>query len=127
MKPKWVTKDPVVGVVVHPGKSIEFMDGKYVTEDPEEIEYIKSRPEFGSRITSVDPTDIAGRDKGMVTGAVGTTVKKPGRTFRCIRCGTDGFESGFEIAKHRKSGECDEIYKATHGEEPPEVLTVPQK
>ena len=118
MRPKWVEKDPMTGVVIHEGKAIEFFDGRYETNDPEEIEFIKKNPAFGSRITVVDAGDLTS-GKDMITGATGTTVKQ-GRNFRCIRCGMDGFVSGFEVAAHRKSGECNEIYEATHGKKPDE-------
>lgn len=108
MKPRWVTQDPATGVIVHPGHTIEFAGGRYETDDEEEIEYIKSRPGFGSKITSIEKGDIA-PGPSVLTGAVGTGPDTQKRTFKCIRCGVDGFESGFEIARHRKSGECDRI------------------
>lgn len=119
MRPKWVEKDPMLGVVVHEGKTIEFWDGRYETEDPDEIAFIKKNLSYGSKITSVDAKDLkSGKD--MITGATATTVKQ-GRTFRCIRCGMDGFESGFAVAKHRKSGECNEVYEATYGKQPDDI------
>lgn len=114
MRPKWVEKDPLTGVVVHPGKTIEFFDGRYETDDPEEIEFIKKNAVYGSRITTMEAGATIGSGRGVITGATATTVKQ-GRTFRCIRCGMDGFASGFEVAKHRKSGECNEVYEATYG------------
>lgn len=113
VKPKWVEKDPLTGVVVHPGKTIEFVDGRFETNDPELVAHIKTRPEYGSKITSVEPGDLVSAPT-MIRGATGTTTKQ-GRNFRCIRCGMDGFSSGFEVAKHRKSGECNAVYEATYG------------
>ena len=39
MKPRWITHDPATGVVVHPGHTIEFDNGRYETENEEEIEF----------------------------------------------------------------------------------------
>ena len=126
MKPVWVTKDPVTGVIVNPGHTLEFHGGRYETDNEEEIEFIKSRPGFGSKITSVEKGDvIAG--PAVLTGAVGTGADTHKRTFKCIRCGIDGFESGFEVARHRKSGECDKIVAESEGKTPEEAVTVPPK
>lgn len=118
MKPKWITQDPATGVVVHPGQTIEFQNGRYETDDEAEIEFIKARPGFGSKITSVEKGDIPG-GPSVLTGAVGTGGDPHKRTFKCIRCGVAGFESGFEVAKHRKSGECDKIIAESGGESVP--------
>lgn len=119
IKPKWVIKDPQVGVQIHDGKSIQFMDGRYETNDPEEIEFIKGRSNFGSKITSVEEGDIPTGAKGpvVVTGSMGGGATEAKRTFKCLRCGMDGFESGFEVAEHRKTGECDVIRQANMEDE----------
>jgi hypothetical protein len=110
MKPKWVSKDPVMGVTVHEGRHIQFTEGRYETNDPEEIEFIKNSSAFGSKVTSIEAGDIAGaKGVDVVTGSMGAGPSEEKRRFKCIRCGMDGFESGFEVAQHRKSGECDMI------------------
>lgn len=112
MKPKWVTKDPIAGVQIHEGKDIQFEDGQYTTEDPEVIAYIKSRPGFGSKVTCIEQGDIPdAKGPEVVTGSMGGGGGEK-RSFKCIRCGMDGFTSGFEVAQHRKDGECDMIREA---------------
>lgn len=36
------------------GRRIEFVDGEYVTDDPEEIEFIRSNSGYGLYITEVE-------------------------------------------------------------------------
>jgi len=117
MRPKWVSKDPVLGVQIHDGQHIQFENGRYETADPEEISYIKGLSEFGSRVTSIEPGDLAAaKGPEVVTGSMGAGSDPGKRRFKCLRCGMDGFESGFEIAQHRKNGECDQIQAASQPE-----------
>lgn len=114
MKPKFVVKDPAYGVQVHPGRAIEFFNGRYETNDPEEINFIKNSTEYGSKITSIEKGDLSeGKGPEVITGSMGAGASDTRRTYKCLRCGMDGFGSGFEIAQHRKSGECDEISLST--------------
>ncbi len=49
MKRPVETFHPVSGhtIMVDPGKRIDFIDGTYVTSDPEEIDFLDKHPEYG--------------------------------------------------------------------------------
>jgi len=46
MRHTWVEVQAGIPIV-HPGKSIRFENGTYVTSDPEEIEFLRKHPLFG--------------------------------------------------------------------------------
>lgn len=39
------------------GRRIEFQQGRYITDDPEEIEFIRNHPGFGRYITEISMED----------------------------------------------------------------------
>lgn len=52
------TKEVDGRIVVTPGKSIQFTDGVYETEDPQEIKFLESHPNFGSVFIKVEEDDL---------------------------------------------------------------------
>lgn len=56
-KPSY-TKEVEGRLVVVPGKSIQFVDGVYETEDEEEIKFLENYPNFGSTFVRVDTKDL---------------------------------------------------------------------
>ena len=61
MKPILVKVNALgVSEIVSPGVDLQFHNGVYSTTDKEEIEYIKSRPMFGSKIqiAKANPADV---------------------------------------------------------------------
>lgn len=52
------TKEVGGRIVVVPGKSIRFTDGVYETEDPDEIKFLESHPNFGTVFIKVEDKDL---------------------------------------------------------------------
>lgn len=77
MRPLDRTMDEQRRVVVIPGKTVEFLAGQYVTDDPEVINFLLKHYQYGVSFAAVDDVEEWKRQHGIkdiqvTTGARGT-------------------------------------------------------
>ena len=63
-------------IVAHMGKSIQFVDGKYSTDDKKEISFIRGHNRFNVSIFEVEEEDVKKIKEKLPTPIKVTTSKK---------------------------------------------------